>query len=192
MNLATERIISHLNELHDVVKFYLLGQSFFGVYAVISHNKELLYFAVAWSVGHSALGWIISKTSNQFNTLITVIRRAEQADFDSETAAILYSREQAFNEDAKQILSLGSVTDESELLDARSQPMEVASEPNTFKLSKRVEQLEQIEQTELIQLVDFLRSYNGSDSSIIKDVLLCQGNYYQQGKQLLEQIRKVM
>ncbi len=133
-----KQLNSHLNELHDVVKFYLLGQSFFGIYAVISRNKELLYFAVAWSVGHSLLGWMISKTSAQFDTLIQVIRRAEQADFDSETAAILYSREQAFNEEAKQILSLGAVTDGGELLEALTQPLGVGSEPGSFKLSKRV------------------------------------------------------
>lgn len=192
MNLATERIISHLNELHDVTKFYLLGQSFFGIYAVISRNEELLHFAIAWSLGHSILGWIISKTSAQFKELIGVIRRAEQLDFDAETSAILYSREQGFNQDAKQILSLGSATDNQEAIAPEVVESQEAAKQPTFTLSKRVEALEEMEVAEVVKLVDFIRTSTASDSYIIENVLQMKGRSYQKGKQLLEQIRAII
>ncbi|NEP03571.1 MAG: hypothetical protein F6K25_29870 [Okeania sp. SIO2G4] len=192
MNLATERIISHLNELHDVTKLYLLGQSFFGIYAVISHNEQLLHFAVAWSLGHCVLGWVISKTSAQFKELIDVIRRAEQLDFDSETAAILYSREQVFNQDAKQILSLGSTTDNQEAIAPELVESQEAAKQPTFTLSKRVEGLEELEVAEVVKLADFIRTSTASDSYIIENVLHCKGRSYQKGKQLLEQIKAIL
>lgn len=192
MNLATERIISHLNELHDVTKFYLLGQSFFGVYAIISRNEQLLHFAVAWSLGHCVLGWVISQTSAQFKELIMVIRRAEQLDFDSETAAILYSREQSFNQDAKQILSLDSATDDREAIAPEMVESQEAAKQPDFMLSKRVEGLEELEVEEVVKLVDFIRTSTASDSYIIENVLQMKGRSYQKGKQLLEQIRAII
>ncbi|NET15103.1 MAG: hypothetical protein F6K08_20880 [Okeania sp. SIO1H6] len=192
MNLATERIISHLNELHDVTKFYLLGQSFFGTYAVIGHNEKLLHFAIIWSLGHSILGWIISRTSTQFKELITVIRRAEQLDFDSETAAILYSREQTFNQDAKQVLPFTEATDNLETIASEVVENGEAVKQPTFTLSKRVETLEELEVTEMIKLVDFIRTSTASDSYIIENVLQMKGRAYQKGKQLLEQIKSII
>ncbi len=192
MNLATERIISHLNELHDVTKFYLLGQSFFGIYAVIGHNEKLLHFAIIWSLGHSILGWIISRTSTQFKELITVIRRAEQLDFDSETAAILYSREQTFNQDAKQILPFTEATDNLEAISPEVVEDGEAVKQPSFTLSKRVERLEELEVTEMIKLVDYMRTSTASDSYIIENVLQMKGRAYQKGKQLLEQIKAII
>ncbi|NES88862.1 hypothetical protein [Okeania sp. SIO2B9] len=192
MNLATERIISHLNELHDVTKFYLLAQSFFGTYAVIGHNEKLLHFAIIWSLAHSVLGWIISRTSTQFKEIITVIRRAEQLDFDSETAAILYSREQTFNQDAKQILPFTEATDSPEAIAPEVVETGEAVKQPTFTLSKRVEALEELEVTEMIKLVDFIRTSTASDSYIIENVLQMKGRAYQKGKQLLEQIKAII
>lgn len=152
INLATERIISHLNELHDVTKFYLLGQSFFGIYVVIGYNEKLLHFAIIWSLGHSILGWIISRTSNQFKELITVIRRAEQLDFDSKTAAILYSREQTFNQDAKQVLPFTDATDNMEAIGPDVLEVGKVAKQLSFTLFKQLEALEELEVTEMIKL----------------------------------------